>query len=439
MIAAMRSLVLIGLAGAAAAAAAACSGGDTGLALTISAPDGPATASRIELVLAAPELLEVEGQLVGGKVRYFRQKATAGELKDLPRLDGFVVRIEARAGQGGESFVPFVIAYDASSQPVAVGLVRDMDGEPLELAVPGSSRIEATVELTTLAQADPKLGVMSGQIAEVHCASNNGPWRSGIAWQRPAKQQLRLLFPEPGGEAALDASNRRLDLDCDGSTAGEGDCDDVRPRFYRGADEACDGFDTNCDGSHFAITPCVPEVTACGGSTDGVQLCRDTDGGSALSLCVGSPQCRCQSGNPGPCSKCIFAFEGTASPLKVCSPGLARIPAGTSILTCDQLSPCSVEVVETDPAWDVAIAPSLQAEFRRSAIITSELWLQITSRSESLAAAPAASIGAAHLVVSTSSTVPRDIGIDLELSSSPVSSCSNLQTPGGSFAMQCSL
>ena len=38
------------------------------------------------------------------------------------------------------------------------------------------------------------------------------------------------------------------DDDGDGMTEAEGDCDDTDPTVYLGADEACDGIDTSCDG-----------------------------------------------------------------------------------------------------------------------------------------------------------------------------------------------
>ena len=169
----MRSLALICF------VAAAC--GDTGLALTISASDVPPGVDRIEIVLASPDFVVGEDQLMGGDVRYYRQQATAGESIKLDKLDGYVVRLEGRDGRGDETFVPFVIAY-AGAQPVAAGSVLDGNKLPSPLAVPGASRIEATISMVPLLPADPDLGVMSGQIEEVRCGSNTGEWRSGIAW-----------------------------------------------------------------------------------------------------------------------------------------------------------------------------------------------------------------------------------------------------------------
>lgn len=436
MIAAMRALALFGLAGA-----AACSG-DTGLALTLTAPGGPAGASRIEIALASPDSIAmVMDQLNAPMARYYRQKSTAGEIEDarLAHLDGYVLRIEGRDGKGDEPFVPFVIAYDASSQPIAAGWVPDPAGGPLAVAIPASSRVEATVTMTALSPADPTKGIASGQVTELRCPSNtNQTWRSGLAWQPASGPQLRLLFPDPDDGSGLDATKRLLDLDCDGHAAGPADCDDVRPRFHRGAPEACDGEDTNCDGAPFTITKCQAPTTACG--TDGVQLCRDTAGGGPIGMCADSPACTCRFGTAGTCARCGLSFEGASSPFKPCSPGqgslsLSLMPFN---VTCTPTVPCQFAVVETDPAWDVTIAPGPTAEFKQSATVTSgELYLRAEAQVSPLPVMPGASAGSIHLVV-TVGGVTRDLGLDLELETR-IDSCSTLGMSGGTFPMTCGL
>jgi len=436
----MRSLILICLAGA-----AAC-GDNTGLALTISAPEGPGSASRIELVLASHDTVTtVKGQLTGGEVRYYRQKSSAGAIEDLARLDGFVVRIEGQDGKGDEPFIPFVIAYDDRSQPIAVGTVLDPQGLPLALEVPNGSRLEATVSMIPLLPVDPEKGILSGQIAELGCTSEAGvPWRSGLAWQPPVGLQLRLLLTDPTDDTVPDASGRGLDLDCDGHSAFSGDCDDVRVRYNPDAGEACDGEDTNCDGAPFSVSRCSPPETECGpGSTEGVQVCRDLDQGTSVGTCVGSPACRCRLGNPGPCSKCILAFEGgEASAVKPCAPGLTKLQLPLPIGTCALGEPCTVQVVQHDGPWEVGVAADpLDGFDLRTEVDSNQVWLRVKSELSSLPALPGSSVGAIHLVISTgASQTPLYIGIDLELANLKLDDCASIVAPsGGVFTMACSV
>lgn len=426
----MRALVPIGLVGA-----VAC-GDNAGLLLTIDAPDGPAGASRIELVLANPDAIAmVPGQLTGGDVRYYRQKSTAGAVEDLARLDGFVVRIEGRDGKGDEPFVPFVIAYDASSKPIAIGSVLDPQGLPLALEVPAGSRLEARATMTPLLPADLTKGIMSGQVAELRCAENDGGWRSGLAWQPPAGLQLRLLLPDPDGDSRLDATSRPLDLDCDGYAADARDCDDVRVRYNPGAAEQCDGEDTNCDGSHFAITACGPSTTTCGpGTLDGIQFCRDEGEGTVLGECVGDPACQCRSG--GPCARCTLPFEG-AAPVKPCAPALGKL---ANLGACTLATPCTVEVIQDDGPWEATLAADPQGSFERRAVVTTgEAWLRVKFQLTSLSAPGGASVGAVHLAISVGGTAPRYVGIDLQLQGGSIDNCETTLTPAGYFGMLCGL
>jgi hypothetical protein len=430
MIARMRALLLIGLVGA-----AACSHGDTGLAITLSAPDVPPGADRIEVVMASPDVVTVEGQPPGA-VRYYRQKSSAGVLDKLTALDGYSLRIEGRPGKGDEKFIPLVIAY-AGDAPVAVGAVPAPDGKPLALVVPDSSRIEATVAMVPLQAVDLPLEIAIGQLAEMRCGANSGAWRSGIVWHPPGDDQLRLLFPDPDSASQLDASSRPLDLDCDDYRADGGDCDDLRPRLNPGATEACDGVDVNCDGPAFAFVQCNPPEIECGaGSTDGIALCRDTATGTP-GLCMGSPACRCRStSGTNLCSKCTLAFKGSSTSASPCSPGLAKV----QLEGCLSTAPCLVQVVHylDDTEWDIEIAPNQQAEFKSSSTSYGELWLRVKSRRETVSAAPGASIGAVHLVVVNSLSSFRPIGFDLQLKDT-VDDCSSVaaQLPE-TYQMSCS-
>jgi hypothetical protein len=275
--------------------------------------------------------------------------------------------------------------------------------------------------------------VLSGQIEELRCGSNNGPWRSGIAWQPPAALQLRLLFPDPEAGTGLDATARPLDLDCDGAAADGRDCDDLRAAYRPGAAEACDGLDTNCDGADFALTPCSLTSTSCNtGGVTGVQLCQDVEQGTP-GLCAPTPACLCEAG--GPCAKCTLAFEGSESEAKPCAPGLAKLPAGT----CDAIAPCHVEVVQTDLRWDAAVATGPQAEFEQSVdVVTGELWLRVKPGPAASLPRPGVSVGTASLVITRKGVEPLYLGFDLQIAASVRSDgCSGLGISGGSYGMTC--
>ncbi len=48
---------------------------------------------------------------------------------------------------------------------------------------------------------------------------------------------------------SVTADDVNHDFDNDGYTEAEGDCDDINPSIYLGAQEVCDGFDNDCEGT----------------------------------------------------------------------------------------------------------------------------------------------------------------------------------------------
>ncbi len=67
----------------------------------------------------------------------------------------------------------------------------------------------------------------------------------------------------------LDGSLRPVDIDLDGFTSCDGDCEDGQPTVFPGAEEECDGFDTDCDG--------VWQLDEEDADSDGFLACEDCD------------------------------------------------------------------------------------------------------------------------------------------------------------------
>ena len=427
----MRSLLLIGF-----AATAACSG-DVGLVLTIDAPDGPGAARRIEIVLASPAPGATEtvddqriapGALEGEAVRYYRQKAPAGSVAKVARVDGFVIRIEPRDGADrDEPFVPFVLAYDEADALIGVGAVLDPDGLPAALEVPVGARLEATAAMISLRPADLARGIAIGEAAAISCDGDGGPRRSGLSWRPPTGLEVRLLLPDAGETSA---AARPLDLDCDGHDADGDDCDDLRAKYHAGAADTCDGEDTNCRGDRFAVEDCTPQGSACTGGTDqGVRLCAD-GGGSTPGVCFDTPACRCQL---GPCTRCVLAFEG-APPAKVCSPGVGKLKLGA----CAAPGPCTIEVVAHSPRWEVAVGATNIGPFgRRTVASGEEVFLMAKYIAPALPLPVGSSLGDVHLAV-TSGLVTDYVGVDLELANGAIGDCAEQVEVGTTFKMVCS-
>jgi len=96
------------------------------------------------------------------------------------------------------------------------------------------------------------------------------------------------------GHAVVVASAPEDDLDGDGFTVEQGDCDDADADIHPGAGEDCDGVDDDCDGD-------VDE--GCGGECgDGLwagpcEECDGADDGACPGLC--SAHCACPAASPG--------------------------------------------------------------------------------------------------------------------------------------------
>src|SRR5258706_1477064 len=119
----MRWLGLLVLAGA-------CS--ESGAHFTLSAPQGPQTASSFRVILATPEQIpSIANQRVSPgsnltqTVPYFLQHTVAGASQPgaaIDHVDGLRIKLEADfSAMSDTTFIPFVLLYDAHGSGVGVG------------------------------------------------------------------------------------------------------------------------------------------------------------------------------------------------------------------------------------------------------------------------------------------------------------------------------
>lgn len=342
---------------------------DAGAHLTFSAPTGPADVTSFEVVLASPdEVPSVAGQrtspgrLETETVSYYLQRTIAGGTHgEITSVDGFAVRVEPDPALTETDFIPFVLMYQGD-QIVGVATYRAADSaQPAPILVKRDEIDKYVLAVEPATQVTDMDAAAAGQVRVVTCArTDQTTFTSGLVWRPQGGGELRLLFPADGG---LDATGRALDLDCDGKavapqTSGP-DCDDTRDWFHAGAQETCDGFDTNCDGLQSLVVACPGTANVCADPTTGTGLALCDDRTGTLSACQSDPQCACAA-NPTACSRCILQAENgsTATMVEPCQPGLGY----TTIEQCSDLERCPrVEVLQVSGGWKAEIAADLQA------------------------------------------------------------------------------
>ena len=282
----------------------------------------PVTGQRIDEASDQPET-----------VRYFRQRATTGEVRVAGDLDGFRFHVEPNSAVAPDTeLVPFAIARgpadanDPDGQVLAVGVAHDPTGAtpgPVAITVDPSALqvFQVDVELASVTTAN----VTAQQVAIVDC--NGAP--SGLVWRPAAGQELRVLLPLPGDSE--DATARPLDLDCDGhepiasAGAAAADCDDLAADVFAGAPETCDGRDANCDGQ-----PTRFEACTAGSGCTGLAVC---NGGSAGAC---KPDLDCPNATPD--ATCDVA---TAAGTQVCVRRRSAISCSRSSAATAARSACS--------------------------------------------------------------------------------------------------
>jgi hypothetical protein len=399
---------------------AACGGRDEGVLLVVEAP-AAATADRIEIILASADPATIEdvdhqrvqpASLEQEQVRYYRQRAITGAVDNVGALNGFAVRLEPNDDVPEGALIPILVGFDAQDQITAIGSVTD-NGMPAPVAIEEGQLLRFTVEMSTMLQTDGAGGVRDGEVVSVECNS----FRSGIAW-RSGAEQVRLLLPDRSDDRdATDASARERDLDCDGHVADAGDCDDLRPKFHAGAEEACDGQDFDCDFQQRELVQC-PDITTSCGATTGVGICDDGPNGTANPVaCAPDPECACEQ---GPCASCVVPFEQAAiDEVSACTPAIAihvlLEPCGGN---------CTVEVLKRPgELFKVSISKIDQNQFTDKLTgVADKIDLRVEAVDKLMAAGGDIVGGGFLSIINANDPVPRQLNFAIKLQETP-SSC----------------
>jgi len=406
-------------------ALAACT--DEGAHLTFLAPDGPSTAATYQLVLASPDLVPtVDAQrvtpngLATETVTYYLQRTEVAATGTVGAVNDFTVLVRPDASIAETAFIPFVALYDKAGALVGMGTFRaTSDGPPSPILIQRGQVDRYTLAVEPVQEVDDTMPVDTRGAMRVDCThQDQSTWHSGIVWRPRVGGELRLLFPDSGG----DATQRPLDLDCDGHAVEAGDtgsdCDDTRPRFHDGAAEACDGEDTNCDGIETLVVPCQPGSSGvCPNPTSGtgVALCDDTTG--TVGACMSDPQCLCAQGAQG-CVKCILGHATDTPPPNEtvpCQPGIGQISTQN---LCDGGSPCTVQVLGTRGGWEAQVSASTTS-FGAVATGVGATFLLRTRRPEgpgtAIPGAPGHTVGGVDLDIIDADGTSHYMGVDLEM------------------------
>jgi hypothetical protein len=421
---------------------------DEGAHLTFSAPDGPSTATTYQLVLASPDLVPaIDAQrvtpdgLATESVTYYLQRTDVAASGSIDHVNNFTVLVRPSDAVAETAFIPFVALRDADGALVGMGTFRATpDGPPQPILIQRSEVDRYTLAVEPVTEVDASMPVATREAMPVDCFhQDQTPWHSGIVWRPRVGGELRLVFPDSGG----DATQRPLDLDCDGHDVSpsdaSGDCDDTRSSFHAGAAEACDGEDTNCDAIQTLTVPCTPP----GGSTVcvdpstqmGVALCDDRTG--TVGACMSDPQCLCANGAQG-CVRCVLPHATNAPPPNEtvpCQPGTGQISTQN---LCDGGSPCTVQVVNVRGGWDAKVAGGTStASFGLVATGVGSSFFLRAKRPEgpgtAIPGAPGHTVGQVDLAIIDASGTSHYMGVDLEMDMTDA-----VCAPTGPYQMQCS-
>jgi hypothetical protein len=421
------------------AALAACS--EEGAHLTLSAPRGPISASSYRVVLATPDVVPVidnqrvaPDKMATETVTYYLQRTDAGVMVgSVDFVDGFTILVEPNPAIDETAFIPFVILYDDSARIVGIGTFHasDQSADPSPILVPRGEVDKYTLDVEAVTDVDDAVATDPGDALQVTCAhTDQTTFASGVAWRPHAGGERRILLPDDVG--STDATQRPLDLDCDGavvaSDASSSDCDDTRARFHSGATEVCDGEDTNCDAVPYTVQSCT-DGSLCG-TTAGTALCDDTTG--TLGACHSDVRCVCATSGSSACAKCVLEFihGSNGSELDPCEPQEGTV--STSGL-CEATT-CTVYVTATHGGWQAYVGATSQQLGAIATNVKAQFVLKVKGPNAVMTQVNA-SVGVVDLVIAPDNgSPPALLSLDLELGTN-VSACSG----GGPFPMTCTV
>lgn len=425
--------------------AAACS--ESGAHFTLAAPDGPETAASFKVILATPEQIpSIANQRVSPDsmatqtVPYFLQRTVAGASQEpIERVDGLRIKLEASFTMDS-TFIPFVLLYDDAGAIVGVGtFYAEGQTMPSPIIVLPDEIDKYTLDVQKVTQVDDATRAASDQVQVVDCfRDDQTTFTSGIVWRPNSGGELRILFPDDG---STDATGRALDLDCDGkkvsAETSSGDCDDTRAWFYAGAQETCDGYDTNCDGQQLLVTSCAPGTNSnvCADPTTGmgIALCDDRTG--QASDCQSDPQCLCANGQLG-CAKCMVNYSAAMSAGNVvpCQPGIGTL---ASFGLCSDSEQCTVEILAVRGGWKAEVATDPQMTFGSKATNVGGRFALKVKRPEGPGAEipgmPGHSTGEVDFAITTKDGATFLRGIDLYIGTDSSVACNT----SGPYSMYC--
>lgn len=435
----MRSLGLVGV-----LALSAC-GSDDGAILTFEAPDGPATASRIQIVLASADTETIgtgirqrmqPGALGEEDVVYYRQRARGGVVERVTSLDGFEVRIEPELDTApDEQFIPFALMFDDAGALVGVGAVHDPDGNPMPVTIREDQRILYPMTVTPVATPGGDTGLAVNQGLVVGCRDDHaGAWTSGVAWHPATGPQLRLLLADLAADPdSTDATDRMADLDCDAHDAADDDCDDLRDAYHAGQVETCDGLDTDCDGERMELQACdLANPSVCGGT--GSALCVDEGANAAPTACLPAPDCACAN-QLGTCSRCVIdtrSGTGGGATRTACAPAIGKLHLYDA---CE--GNCQVEVVATDGAFAALVGAADIGPFAVRTPSNGNLFIRVKQTNSTLPTpTDLTTVATIYLAVTTSLRTVA-VNVDVAIPETSLGEC-RVATLADNYVMTCS-